>query len=181
AEARHVEPEEKSAVRTPISVPLADDLVSKIVFLRIESSIFFDMRFIAICGDRDALRRHWHLRRRDVAQFQKAREELSIAGSEADAQARQVGALGTRLELDDVRKIGSGCLEDAGRRLTGIDLGITFVAEQEKTNPSGEGDNAPEIGKVGDRALRIRRRGNEERDGAREEVFRERFEIGKKA
>src|SRR5262249_19474731 len=63
----------------------------------------------------------------------------------------------------------------------GIDLGITFVAEQEKTKPSGEGDNAPEIGKVGDRALRVRRRGNEERDGAREEVFRERFEIGKKA
>src|SRR5258708_24924503 len=99
------------------------------------------------------------------------RKELSISGREADAQSGKVGALGQRLEFDDVCKIGSGCFEHAGGRVTGIDLGITFVTEHQKSKPPGESDNAPEIPKVGDRTLRIRWRGDEERDGAREEFF----------
>jgi len=44
----------------------------------------------------------------------------------------------------------------------------------------GETHQAREIGELGDRALRIRGRGDEESDGAREQLLGERVEIGKK-
>src|SRR5258708_32094929 len=64
------------------------------------------------------------------------RKELSISGREADAQSGKVGALGQRLEFDDVCKIGSGCFEHAGGRGTGIDLGITLDRKSTRLNSS---------------------------------------------
>jgi hypothetical protein len=149
--------------------------------LRVKPPIFFHMRLVAIGGDGHALRRHRHLRRRDVAQLQEARKELSVAGGKADAQPRQVRALGQRLEFDHVRKIGTRRFEHARRRAPGVDFGIAFVAEHQETEPPRESDHACEISEVGNRALRVGRRGDEESDGAREQLFGERVEIGKKA
>src|SRR5262249_60187710 len=66
---RNVEPEEESSGGTAVTVALTDDSIGKIVFLRIEATIFLDMCLVAVGGDRHALRRHRDLRRRDVAQL----------------------------------------------------------------------------------------------------------------
>jgi len=139
------------------------------------------MRLVAIGGDGHALRRHRHLRRRDVAQLQEAREELSVAGGKADAQPRQVRALGQRLEFDHVGEIGTRRFEHARGRAPGVDFGIAFVAEHQEAEPPGEGDHACEIREVGHRALRVGGRGDEESNRAREQLLGERVEIGKKA
>src|SRR5262249_37852961 len=127
---RNVEPEKESTRGTSIAVALADDLIGEIVFLRIEAAIFLHMPFIAIGGDRNALRRHRHLWRRNVAQLQKPGEECSIAGGKADAQPWQVGALRKRLELHHIRKVRSGGFEHAGGRTPGVALGSGFVPAQ---------------------------------------------------
>ena len=50
---RNVEPEEESSGRTAVTVALTDDLIGKIVFLRIEATIFLDMRLVAVGSDAD--------------------------------------------------------------------------------------------------------------------------------
>ncbi len=116
---RDVEPEKEAAGRPPIAVAVADDLVGEIEFLRVEPAVLLDMRLVAVGGDRDPLRRHRHLRRRDVAQLEEAREECAVAGGEADAQPRQVRALRQRLELDHVGEIRAGRFEHARRARAG--------------------------------------------------------------
>ncbi len=118
------------------------------------------------------------MRRGDIAQLEVAREEAAVAGDEADAQPRQVRPLRQRLELDDVGEVGAGCFEDAGRRLSGIDLGIALVAEHQESESARQRDHALEIGQVGDGALRICRRGQEEGDRAGQQFLGKRIEIG---
>ena len=178
---RDVEPQKEAAGRPPIAVAVADDLVGEIEFPRIEPAVVLDMRLVAVGGDGDPLRRHRHLRRRDVAQLEEAGEECAIAGGEADAQPRQVRALGQRLEFDHVGEIGAGRFEHAGGRVLGVDFGIAFVAEHQEAEPPRERDDAREIGQIGNRALRVGGRGDEESDRAREQVLGQRVEIGQKA
>ena len=97
-----VEPEEEAAGRALVAVAVADDLIGEIEFRDVELAVLLDMGLVAIGRDRDLLRRHRHLRRRDVAQLDVAAEEAAVAGGEADAQAGQVGALGQRVEHHDV-------------------------------------------------------------------------------
>ena len=100
-----IEPEEEAARGTAIAVAVADDLIGEIEFLPIEAAVFLDMRLVAVGGDGDVLRRHRHLRRGDVAQFEIGREEAAVAGGEADAQTGQARALRQRVENDDVGEI----------------------------------------------------------------------------
>src|SRR5581483_8067799 len=97
--------EEEAASRTLVAVTIADDLVGKIKLGAVEPPVFFHMRFIAVGSDSDILRGHRHLRRRDIAQFEKGREEAAIARGEADAQAWQVRALGQRVEDNDIGEV----------------------------------------------------------------------------
>jgi hypothetical protein len=71
---------------------VAEDLVGEIEFDPVEPAILLDMRFVAVGGDSDMLQRHRHLRRRNVAQFMKAREKLGVAGAKP-THTRQVRAL----------------------------------------------------------------------------------------
>ena len=100
-----VEPEEEAAGRTLVAVAVADDLVGEIELGDVELAVVLDMGLVAVGRDGDLLRRHRHLRRRDVAQLDVAAEEAAVAGGEADAQSRQVGALRQRVEHDDVAEI----------------------------------------------------------------------------
>ena len=127
-----VEPEQEAAGRPPVAVAVAEDLVGEIELLRVERAALVDMRLVVIGGDRDALRRHRHLRRRHVAQLEEAGEELAVAGDEADAQAGQVRALRQRLEHHHVLEVAPGLLQHAGRRHLGVDLRVALVAEHDE-------------------------------------------------
>ena len=94
---------------------------------------------------------------------------------------RQVGALGERLEQNHVLEGVTGRFERACRLRLGVDLRIALVAEQEEAVAARERGQPLEIGAVGDRALRIGRRREEHRDGARKQRGIERVEIGKKS
>ena len=178
---RDVEPQKESARRPPVAVAGADDLIGEIEFLRVEPPVLRHVGLVAIGGDRHPLRRQRHLRRRDVPQLEEAREKPAVAGGKADAQPRQVRALGQRLELDHVREVATGGLEHAGRRLPGIDLGVAFIAEHQEPEPSCELDDAREIGAIRHRALRVRGRGDEEGDCSGEERVGKRVEVGQEA
>ena len=115
------------------------------------------------------LHRFRHLRRGDVAQFEKRREETAVAGGEADAQARQVRALRQRMKHDDVGEIRPGRFQHAGRRVVAVDLAVAFVGEDEEAVAARQRASRVEIGAVGDRALRVGGRGEIERDRAREQ------------
>src|SRR4051794_8760639 len=93
----HVEPEEEAAGRTLIAITVADDLIGEVELRDIERAVVLDMGLVAVGRDGDLLRRHRHLRRRDVAQLDVARQEPAVAGGKADTQPRQVGALGQRV------------------------------------------------------------------------------------
>src|SRR5215203_6048186 len=71
----HVEPEEEAAGRTLIAITVADDLIGKVEFRDVERAVVLDMGLVAVGRDGDLLRRHRHLRRRDVAQLDVAGEE----------------------------------------------------------------------------------------------------------
>ena len=111
----------------------------------------------------------------------KRAEEAAVAGGEADAQAGQVRALRQRMEDDDVGEVAARRFQHAGRRVLAVDLAIAFVGEHQEAEAAREPGEPLEIGAVGDRALRIRRRGEIERDGAREQRLVERVEIGQEA
>ena len=124
------------------------------------------------------LHRHRHLRRRDVAQFEKGRQEAAVAGGEADAQAGQVRALGQRMEHHDVGEVGPRGFQHAGRRVLAVDLAIAFVGEHQEAEAARKPGELVEIGAAGDGALRVRRRGDVEGDRARQQRVVERVEIG---
>ena len=109
------------------------------------------------------------------------RDEFLVAGGEADAQARQVGALRQRLERNHAGEIGAGAFERAARRLAGVDLGIALVAEDHEAVAVGELLQPREIIARGDRALRIGGRGQIERHRARQRRFVDGIEIGQEA
>ena len=73
-----VEPQVEAAGRPPIAVTVADDLVGEIELGAIELPVLLHMRLVAIGGDRDLLRRHRHLRGRDIAQLDEAGEETTV-------------------------------------------------------------------------------------------------------
>ena len=104
-----------------------------------------------------------------------------VADDEADAQARQVRALGERLEEDHVLEASPAASSAAGRRHLGVDLGIALVAEQQEAVAARERGQPLEIAAIGHRALRIGRCREEHGDGAREQRGIERIEIGKKS
>ena len=124
------------------------------------------------------LRRARHLRRRDVAQFEKGCEEAAVAGGEADAQAGQVRALGQRMKYDRVGEVGPGGFQHAGRRMLAVNLAIAFVGEDQEAEAAGEAGKLVEIGAIRHCPLRVRRRGEVKGDGAREQRLVERGEIG---
>jgi hypothetical protein len=139
------------------------------------------MGLIAIGGDRDLLQRHRHLRRGDIAQFVKHRQEFPVAGGKADPHAGQVGALGQRLKRDRVGEIRSGAFQHAARRRLGIDFRIAFVAQDHEAEPVGELLEAAEIAAGRHRALRVGRRGDVDRDGSGQRGVVERVEVGQKS
>ena len=124
------------------------------------------------------LRRAGHLRRRDIAQLEKGRQKAAVAGGEADAQAGQVRALGQRVEHHGVGEVGPGGFQHAGGLMLAVDLAIAFVGEHQKAEAAGKRDELVEIGAASDGALRVRRRGDVEGDGARQQCVVERVEIG---
>ncbi len=174
----NVEPEKEAARRPLVAVAVADDLVGEIELCIVEPAVLFDVAFVAIGGDRDVLRRHRHLRRRDVAQFEKGGEEILVAGGKADAQARQVRALRQRMEYDHVVEVGRGRFQHARRRVLAVDLTIALVGKDEKAVAPRQRGELVEIGAVRHRALRVRRRGEVEDDGTLEQRFVERVEVG---
>jgi hypothetical protein len=101
-----------------------------------------NVRLVCVSGNGYPLRRHRHLRRGHVAQFEKAREEPAIARRKTNAQSRKVRSLGKRLELHDIGKIRSGSFEHAGRCVAGIDFGVALIAEHEKPESAREPDDA---------------------------------------
>ena len=129
------------------------------------------MRLVAIGGDGDVLHRHRHLRRGDVAQFEIRGEEAAVAGGKADAQARQARALRQRMEDDDVGEIRRPPLRSMpGGGVVAVDFAIAFVGEHQEAEAARQRDQPGEIGAVGHRALRVRGRGEIERDRARQEL-----------
>src|SRR5262249_60602277 len=91
------------------------------------------------------------------------------------------GAVDSVRNSIQVEKGGPRRFEHARGRVPSVDFGIAFVAEHQETEPPGERHYAGEISEVGNRALRVGGRGDEESNGAREQLFGERVEIGKKA
>ena len=138
------------------------------------------MGLVAVSGDGDPLRRHRHLRRGDVAQFEISGEKVPVAGGEADAQAGQARALRQRVKDDDVFEIRR-CFQHARRRPVAVDLAVAFVAEDEKAEATRQGGEFFQIGAVGHRALRVRRRSEIAGDRAREQILAQRIEVGQKS
>ena len=62
-----------------------------------------------------------------------------------------------------------------------VDLAITFVGENDEAEAARQPGELFQISEIGDRALRIRRRGEIDGDGARQQVVGERVEIGQEA
>ena len=93
------------------------------------------------------------------------------AGSPATNPERKPGRperFDSELKVDDIGEAAVGRqrhLERAGGRGVAIDLRIALVGEQHEVEAPRERDGAGEIAPVGDRALRVRRRAEIERDG----------------
>ena len=126
------------------------------------------------------LQRHRHLGCCDVAQLMKQMQEFGVARDEADAQPGHVGALRQRLERHHIGEIRSRHFQHAAGRLACVDLRIAFVGQHHEAVTIGERLQSCKIVARGDRALRIGRRGQIDRDGAGERRRVERVEIGQK-
>ena len=85
------------------------------------------------------------------------------------------------MEDHGIGEIRTRMFERAGRLLRGIDFRIAFVREDEETETPRQCNEPRQIGGVRDGALRVRGRGEIEHDRAREQIVRQRIEIGKKA
>ena len=84
-------------------------------------------------------------------------------------------------KIDDVGEVLAGVFEHAGRRVLPVDFRVALVGEDQEAIAARKRDQALEVGRVGDRALRVRRRGEIERNRAREQLGRQRVEIGQEA
>ncbi|MGY4599698.1 hypothetical protein ACVWXL_007444 [Bradyrhizobium sp. GM22.5] len=172
---------QKAGIGPAIAVTIADDLVGEIELDAVEPAVLLDMRLVAVSNGRDMLQRDRHLRRRDVAQFEEHADEFFVAGGEADAQARQVRALGQRLERDHAGEIRASAFERAAGRFAGVDLRIALVAEDHEAVAVGELLQANEIIARGHRSLRVGGRGQIERHRARQRRLVDGVEIGQEA
>ena len=114
-----------------------------------------------------------------IAQLVKGGEKLAVAGGKADAHARQVRALRQRLERDHIGEVGPGAFQRAARRLPGVDFRIALVAQDHEAIMVRKSLQTGKVIARGDRALRIGRRGDEDRDGPRQRRLVERVEIGR--
>ena len=89
----HIEPQEEAALRAPVAVAVADDLIGKIELGDIERAVVLDMGLVGIGRNGDLLHRNGHLRRGDVAKLHVASEEAAVAGGKTNPQAGEVGSL----------------------------------------------------------------------------------------
>ena len=96
------------------------------------------------------LRRPRHLRRRDIAQLEKGREEAAVTGGKADAQAGQVRALGQRVEHHHTGEVGPGDFQHTCGRVLAVDLAVAFVGEHQKTVAAGKPGELVEIASARD-------------------------------
>ena len=78
-------------------------------------------------------------------------------------------------------KSGPAASSMPGGASLAVDLAIAFVGENEEAEAARQRGELFEISAIGDRALRIGRRGEIDRDRARQEFVVERIEIGQKA
>ena len=67
------------------------------------------------------------------------------------------------------------------RRARAVDLAIALVGENQKAEAPRQRGELLEVSAIGDRALRVRRRGDIERDGARQQRLVERIEVRQEA
>src|SRR5262249_46921485 len=102
---RHVEPEEEPTIGTPIAVAAAENCVCRFEFADIEVAVSIDMAFVAVGDDRNLLRRQRHLRGRNVAEFEEASDEATVASGKTNSQPGQAGTFGQGLEYDDILEI----------------------------------------------------------------------------
>ena len=88
----------------------------------------------------------------------------------------------SELNASDVLVVGTAGFEHAaGRRLAGVDFRVAFVAEDEEAVAVGERLQLCEVSWGRDGALRIGRRSDVERNGARQQALRDDVEVRKKA
>ena len=85
------------------------------------------------------------------------------------------------MEHDDVLEIRTGGFEHAVRRVFAVNLAIAFVGENDETEAARQRGELFEIREIGDRALRIGRRGEIDRNRARQQLISKRIEIGQEA
>ena len=106
---------------------------------------------------------------------------MPVAGGKADAQAGQIRALRQRVEDDHVVKVWARRFQHAARGVRAVDFAITLVGKDEETETLRQRRQPCEVSAIGDRALRVRGRCEVKRDGAREQYFVDRVEIGQEA
>ena len=82
------------------------------------------------------------------------------------------------MEHGDVGEVGSRRFQHPVWRLARVDFRVAFVGEDEKAVPPRERRKPRQIGEIGDRALRVGRRGEIHRDRARAQRFVEAVEVG---
>jgi len=123
------------------------------------------MRFVAIGRDRDMLQRHRHLRRGDIAQLVKTcRENLLSPAAKPTRMPGRFERFDQRLKRHDIGEIRAGVFQHAAGRFPGEDFRIAFVAQDHEAEAIGQSLQAREIVGRGHRTLRVRRRGDEDRD-----------------
>ena len=84
-------------------------------------------------------------------------------------------------KMATLAKSAPGSFEHAVRRALAVDLAIALVGENQKAETPRQRGELFEVSAIGHRALRIRRRGDIERDGAREQLVVERIEVRQEA
>ena len=178
---RHVEPDAEAAGGAAIAIAIAEDLVGEVELEPIKPPVLLDMRLVAIGRDRHVLERHGYLGRRDIAQLVKHREELPVAGGEANPHARQVRAFRQRLKRDRICKIRPGAFQHAAGRYLRIDFRIAFVAQNHEAEPVGELFQTAEIFPRRHGALRVCRRSDVDCDRSRQRGVIERIEVGEES
>src|SRR5450631_912880 len=181
AAGRHIEPDAETTGGAMITITIAEDLVGEIELDPVEPPVLLDMGLVAVGRDRDMLQWHWHLGCCDIAQFVKHAEKFPVAGRKADPHARQVRSLRQRLERNHIGEIRPRAFQHAAGCFPGVNLRIAFVAQNHEAETIGEPLQTCKIAARGHRALRICRRGDEDRDGSRQRGVVERIEVGEKS
>src|SRR5262249_14360867 len=146
----------------------------------IEVAVSIDMAFVAVGDDRNLLRRQRHLRGRNVAEFEEASDEATVASGKTNSQPGQAGTFGQGLEYEDILEIRFCDFQCTRRRSLRIDLRIALVAEQQEAEPTREFYEAGEIGTVRHGSLRIGGRSQVERHSPGQEFVGKPVEVGQK-